>query len=558
VGLKSPVLHSIGFLLISSSVLAAAPVLRLSTATIGPLALASAGVTNTQTVEVFNAGDGSLNPSVASSASWVTTSAGASRPCRAILTAVGQTCSTLQVTVNTAGLPQGTSTAVLTVSDPNAVDAPQTITVTVRIGAVNIDVAPGGARDVPFTTSSFVLTTPTTQSGGNWLSVVTDAFGSFRFNYPYRIQFQPAADLAQGAYAGSVAISGGSNPADNTTLPVSMRVTTLPIAVPSTEKLVVRLAEGSPALQYPFSPIVTISNAGQGALTVSDTSVTGGNWISKDVVAGFFKIDPAGLPVGTNTGSIVFTSNAVNGTVTVPVELQIVAKAQPTILFQGVANNVTFDATEIVAQGDIMIVKGEQLSLDKFTQAQSVPLPRKLGGTAVLVNGVATPLYYTSYGQIAFQMPVETPIGTAIVQVQRDDNPNASNKASVQVAPRAPRLQVVSDVNYKVNTASNPARVGQAVIVWSIGFGATSPAVATGAAGPAAEPLARVTPTPMVSLGNGINKLTFAPYFAGLSPEFPGSYQVIVIIPEDSPKGEIDLVISVAEFASNPLKIYVQ
>ena len=33
---------------------------------------------------------------------------------------------------------------------------------------------------------------------------------------------------------------------------------------------------------------------------------------------------------------------------------------------------------------------------------------------------------------------------------------------------------------------------------------------------------------------------------------------MIVVIPEDSPKGEIDLVISVAEFASNPLKIYVQ
>ena len=83
-------------------------------------------------------------------------------------------------------------------------------------------------------------------------------------------------------------------------------------------------------------------------------------------------------------------------------------------------------------------------------------------------------------------MPVETPLGTAIVQVQRDDDPSASNRASVVVATRAPRLQVISDVNYQVNTAANPARPGQAVIVWSIGFGATSPAVATGA--PARHP----------------------------------------------------------------------
>ncbi len=556
-GLKSPVFHSIGFLLISSSVLAAAPVLRLSTATIGPLALASAGATNTQTIEAFNAGDGSLNLSIASSASWVTTSSGASRPCRAILTAVGQTCSTIQVAVNTAGLPQGTSTAVLTVSDPNAIDAPQTITVTVRIGAVSIDVAPGGARDFSFATSSFVLTSPTTQSGGNWLSVVTDAFGSFRFNYPYRIQFQPATDLAQGTYSGNVAVSGGSNPADNTTLPVSMRVTTLPIAAPSTEKLVVRLAEGSPALQYPFSPIVTLGNAGQGGLTVSDTSVTGG-WIKKDVVGGFFAIDPTGLPVGTNNGSIVFTSNAVNGTVTVPVELQVVAKAPPSIFFQGVLDNATFTPGDIVSQGDIMVVKGEQFSFSPFTPGPAPPLPTTLGGTSVIVNDAPVPLFYTSYGQIAFQMPTDTPLGTAIVQVKRTDEPTASNKASVQVAARAPRLLVVVNQDGSINTAAKPAKAGEVLTIYAIGFGATNPAVRTGAPAPGAEPLARVTPNASLAFGNGIGKVVAEPFFAGLTPTYAGLYQLNVFVPADSPKGEVDLVASVAEFASNPLKIHVQ
>jgi uncharacterized protein (TIGR03437 family) len=558
VGLKFPVLHSFGFLLISSSVLAAAPVLRLSTATIGPLALASAGATNTQTLEVFNAGDGSLNLSVASSASWVTTSPGASRPCRTILTAVGQTCATLQVAVNTAGLPQGTSTAILTVSDPNAVDAPQTITVTVRIGPISVDVAPGGARDVPFTTSSFVLTAPTTQSGGNWLSVVTDAFGSFRFNYPYRIQFQPAADLGQGTYAGNVAISGGSNPADNTNLPVSMRVTTLPIAVPSTDKLVVRLAEGSPALQYPFSPIVTVGNAGQGSLTVSDTSVTGGNWIKKDVVAGFFAIDPTGLPVGTNTGSIVFTSNAVNGTVTVPVELQVVAKRPPSIFFQGVLDNATFIPGDTVAQGDIMIVKGEQLSFTQYTPGPAPPLLTAFGGTSVLVNDTPVPMFYTSYGQIAFQMPTDTPLGTAIVQVKRTDDPTASNKASVQVATRAPRLLVVVNQDGSINASAKPAKVGEVLTIYAIGFGATNPAVRTGAPAPSAEPLARVTPNVSIGFGTGFGKVVAEPFFAGLTPTYAGLYQLNVFVPADSPKGEVDVVASVAEFASNVFKIYVQ
>src|SRR5690242_21389681 len=44
VGLKSPI-YSLGFLLFSSFALHAAPVLRLSSATIGPIVLASAGAT---------------------------------------------------------------------------------------------------------------------------------------------------------------------------------------------------------------------------------------------------------------------------------------------------------------------------------------------------------------------------------------------------------------------------------------------------------------------------------------------------------------------------------
>lgn len=528
--------------------------LRLSSTTIGPLALPSAGATSTQTLDAYNAGDGSLNLTVSSSAPWVTARLGESRGCRTILTAVGKTCSTIQVTINTTGLPQGLSTGIVTVSDPNAVDAPQTVTVTVRIGTVSVDVAPGGAREVEFKTSSAVASTVT--PANDWLAASGTAFGSFRFDYPNVIRFQPAATMAQGNYNGSVTIAGSSNPTDNVTIPVAMRVTTQPIAVPTTDKLSIRLAEGSPALQYPFSPFVGLTNAGQGTLTVSDTAVSGGAWIKKDAVNGFFLIDPTGMPAGTSTGSIVFTSNAVNGTVTVPVELQIVPKAAPTIFYQGVLDNATFVPGDTVSQGDIMVVKGEQLSLSPFTQATAVPLATKLGATSVLVNGTAVPLFYTSYGQIAFQMPLDTPVGTAIVQVQRDDG-SASNKASVEVAPRAPRLLVITNQDGSVNTQANPVRPGQAIIVWAIGLGATSPAVGTGQAGPAAEPFARV-PGAMAALGGGLGKLTVPPYFAGLSSEFPGAYQVIIVIPEDSPKGKVDLAISVGDAASNILSVYVQ
>jgi len=556
VGLKFAALP-LGFLLFSFSPLHAAPVLRLSSNTIGPLAIASAGVTNTQTIEAFNAGDGSLALTFTTSAPWISATLGAPRACRILITGFGRNCSIIQLAVNTTGLPPGVSTAILTVNDPNAVDAPQTVTVTVRVGTISVDVAPGGARDVEFRTSSFVGALPATQDGGKWLTVVTTAFGSFNFDYPYKIQFRPAADMASGTYSGSIAIGGGANPADNQTLPVSMRVTTLPMAVPSTERLTVRLAEGAAPLAYPFSPIVTLSNAGQGTLTVSDTAVSGGAWLKKDALSGFFAIDPTGLPVGTSSGSITFTSNAVNGTVTVPVDLQIVPKGPPLISFQGVLNNATFVPGETVGQGDVMIVKGEQLSFSPYTPGTAPPLLTKAGGTTVLVNGAPAPLFYTSYGQIAFQMPVDTLEGTAIVQVQRDDGA-ISNKASVDVAARAPRLLVAVNLDGSINSASSPAHAGDVLTIYAIGLGATSPAVATGAPAPSAEPLARVTPTPVVLFGSALGKILTTPQFAGLTPGFAGLYQVNVSVPADSPKGAVDLAVSVGEFPSNTLTLYVQ
>ena len=73
--------------------------------------------------------------------------------------------------INTTGLPQGLSTGILTVKDPNAVDAPQTVTVTVRVGAVSVDVRAGRRarrrlRDLQLRRTR----SPRRRDGGPWLS----------------------------------------------------------------------------------------------------------------------------------------------------------------------------------------------------------------------------------------------------------------------------------------------------------------------------------------------------------------------------------------------------
>jgi uncharacterized protein (TIGR03437 family) len=529
--------------------------------------LAAAGATNTQTLEAYNAGDGTLPPlTFTSASSWVTASAGAPRPCVTVSPSNTKSCTPITFTLNTTGLPQGLSSAIVTVSgDSSTADAPQTVVVLVRIGPVETYTAPGSSRDVAFATSNRVSRSVKTADGSNWLTVVTDAAGSFLFNYPYSVHFQPPAGMASGTHTGSFTLSGSGNPTDNQTIPVTMHVTTDPIAAatasttfgpqPTPDALVIRLAQGAPPVAYPFDPVIQVGNLGQGSLSLQAPVITG-SWLKQDpLVPGFYAIDPTGLSVGDNKGSVAFASNAANGTVTVPVDLQIVAKANPLIYYGGVQANVGWVPGDPVAPGDVLIVKGEQLSFSAPTYP-TAPFPAASGATAVLVNGVAAPLYYTSYGQIAFQVPYDVATGSATVQVKRDDG--TSNLASITVAPRVPRLySAIFNQNGSINSAANPAHSGEVLTVYGIGFGATSPAVAAGTPAPS-SPLAEVTSLTTVAFGLGPFVTDVKPGFAGLTPTIAGIYQANVAVPPGIASGGVNLIVSVAGASSNGVVVYVQ
>src|SRR5579872_5874429 len=106
----------------------AAPQLRLVSSTVGPVTVAAASNGSTQTVEAYNIGSGSLNLTVSSSVSWIGATVGTPRACTT--TRASQNCIPLNFALNTQALPAGSATGIVTVSDPNAIDSPQTITVT--------------------------------------------------------------------------------------------------------------------------------------------------------------------------------------------------------------------------------------------------------------------------------------------------------------------------------------------------------------------------------------------------------------------------------------------
>ncbi|HXK07149.1 MAG TPA: hypothetical protein VMS37_32435 [Verrucomicrobiae bacterium] len=551
----------------------AAPMLRLVSSTIGPVSIATGSNGATQTVEAYNAGDGSLNLSLASSVTWIGASVGTPRSCT---TRTG-TCIPLQFALNTSSLPAGITTGIVTVSDPNAVDSPQTITVTVQMGggvpsSVDLYAAPGGTNDAPFSTNSQLTGNVSTSSGGQWLSLVLDGTGSFRFSYPYRIHMAPASLLPAGTYNGTMTTSGSSFAPDNKTIPVTMRVTSQPVAQASPDHATMRLAQGAP----PTALNVVLNNLGQGTISVSGATATatGGTWLTaKSFATGAtLTFDPGSLAPGAYTGSVAIASNAANGTITVPVDFTVVAKGAPLINYQGVVDNATFIPGDTVARGDVMAVLGEQFMFGSLTVGPAPPLATTISGVQVLVNGSPAPLYYASYGQLAFQMPYEVPLGNAVVQVV--SNGSSSNSVSVQVANRAPRLLLIGVGSYGaivnqdgsipmpvgsfpgVNT--HPAKVGDTLTIYAIGLGPTNPAGVTGQPAPSSEPLARVSPTPIVNFGGGIGGTQVIPFFAGLTPTYAGLYQLNVTIPSNVPKGTVNISLGFSDSASNSVQIEIQ
>jgi uncharacterized protein (TIGR03437 family) len=556
--------------------------LRLSDTSLGPISIATGANGPAQTIEAFNAGSGTLALSFASNASWLTASAGAQRPCQI---AVQQpVCIPINIALSTAPLARGLYTGVITVRDPNAIDAPQTITVTVQMGGgvpdtVFLYTPPNGASDsFAFATNSTITTSVNTSTGGDWLSIAYEGQGSFRFVQPYRISGRHLPGMPPGTYNGTVQIGGSAFAGDNKIVQTRLVVTTQPIAFAGPERLSVKVRQGSD----PTVTNVGVGNRGLGNLALSGATVTmanGTGWLAAAVSTSFTGVavtfTPGTLAPGTYRGTVNIATNSVNApSLSVPVEMEVVANPLPTISAGGILNNATFARNDSLGVGTIAALFGEFLA-DGLTAAAGAPLPTTLGGVRVLVNGTAAPLYFASPGQINFQIPFETPGGDAIIQVER--NGVVGNRVSANIVAEAGRILVWPGLRYGIivnadgtlplpsdirlgNFVSKPARAGDFLVIYAIGFGRTNPAVATGAASPT-SPLAQLSNV-LVRFGvPGIfdSSIPVTPQFAGLTPGFVGLYQINVQVPEGIPAlAEYDLSIEYNNQATNRVLIATQ
>jgi adhesin/invasin len=483
-------------------------------------------------------------------------------------------CFPVQISLATSSLAKGVYTGTITVSDPNAVDAPQFITITAFVGGnipdkLEFFAPPGGSASTGFTSGAPV--TANISNNTPWLAVAADGAGSFQFNVPvtYRVTATALNGMGAGDYNGSIAISGSSFAPDNKSLPVALHVTTQPILRVNPESLAFRIAQ-SAAKQTAFA---VLANGGQGTLTISNVTAASGSgaWLSAQTISNgqFLSVvaDPTGLSPGSYTGTVTVASNAANSSVAVPVQLNVVAQTAPVAVAGGLVNNGTFGGGEPLAQGDIVALFGDQFTYGEPQQATNLPLPTNLADTQVLVNGQAAPVYYVSPAQINFEIPIDAAVGDATVQVVR--NGQQGNRAYMLIKDRVPRFILFQGGPYAVMTTpdgtltgipTHPVKANDVVVIYTIGLGPTSPSVASGTASPS-NPLAIVNAETRVCFGNDSPfspAPCVTPQFVGLTPGFVGLYQVNVAIPQNLTSGNLPFSFSVSGVASDVVQLAVQ
>ncbi len=209
-----------------------------------------------------------------------------------------------------------------------------------------------------------------------------------------------------------------------------------------------------------------------------------------------------------------------------------------------------------LSPGEFVSLFGSGLA--SAAMSASAPYPLALGDVTVLVNGLPAPIAYVSATQINFLVPYALTGSAATVVV--NNGGVASSPVSVPLRKTSvgafsadgsgTGLGAITHSNGSLVTAASPAAKGETVVVYAAGLGAVTPAAVDGvpSSGTTANPVA-------VAIAGQVGKVIFA----GLSPSFPGLYQVNVTVPANlTGKGALPLAIQTIDAFSDQVYIQVQ
>ncbi len=233
------------------------------------------------------------------------------------------------------------------------------------------------------------------------------------------------------------------------------------------------------------------------------------------------------------------------------VVLSLPAFAQVTV--QAVTDAAAFGPR--VAPGSIATIFGTNLAATSI-QASGYPLPTSLGGTTVMVEGVAAPLFYVSSGVINFQVPSSTPTGSATLIVQAPGGTSAA--FTFTVLAQAPAIfqsglnrAVAQNSDGSTNSDANRAPAGSVLTIYFTGQGPVTNAVPDGAAAPG-SPLSNSTANYSAAIGPAQASVQFL----GLAPGYAGLAQANLVVPALA-TGDYPLVINIGGIVSTSAMVSV-
>jgi uncharacterized protein (TIGR03437 family) len=255
----------------------------------------------------------------------------------------------------------------------------------------------------------------------------------------------------------------------------------------------------------------------------------------------------AGLSPGVyNATLLIQAADAVPQFLEVPVVFTVGASGAT---IGGVSNGASFRPA--FAPGMILSIFGQQLA--PSTQlAAGLPLPLSLAGVSASVNGVPTPLYFVSSGQINLQVPYETGAGTAVLGV---NNNGTVASLTFPVSAAAPGL-FTDPAHPGALLPFSTGNRGDTLLAFITGEGLVLPFLATGASPFTATPLS-LLPAPVLPVTVTVGGMPAQIAFAGIPPGLAGATQINFVIPANAPLGVQPVVVTVGGVASPPASVTI-
>ena len=230
-----------------------------------------------------------------------------------------------------------------------------------------------------------------------------------------------------------------------------------------------------------------------------------------------------------------------------------------------------------LSTGGIATVKGKNFGAGSgFVSVAASDLvngnvPVNFRGVCIVVGGARAPIFGASDTQVNFQSPAfdSTTVNVSVISGCDTAKPAESAKMAVAAKTATPEFFYAANRadghNPVIATDSlsaallvaadlfpgagfSPAHPGEFVTLYGTGFGPTNPFVAPGTFG---STLAAVTGDYKVTLDGKDLPAANAPY-VGLTPGSPGLYQVNVQLPDDTPEGDLSIVLTVGGISSSP------